>query len=101
VLGAYGWAFVNPIRRLYYNLTITGVSVVVALAIGGIETLRLDLAPCSGSRFDLEGEITLSWVGVDRDDVPARDPKPKSCPFAALPGGLARTNRSQDEGAHR
>jgi len=41
MLGAYGWAFVNPIRKLYYNLTITGVSVVVALAIGGIETLGL------------------------------------------------------------
>src|ERR1700719_2262665 len=38
MLGAYGWAFVNPIRKLYYNLTITGVSVVVALAIGSIET---------------------------------------------------------------
>ena len=41
MLGAYGWAFVNPIRKLYYNLTITGVSVVVALAIGSIETLGL------------------------------------------------------------
>jgi high-affinity nickel-transport protein len=41
MLGAYGWAFANPIRKLYYNLTITGVSVVVALAIGSIETLGL------------------------------------------------------------
>jgi nickel/cobalt transporter (NiCoT) family protein len=41
MLGSYGWAFMNPVRKLYYNLTITGVSVVVALAIGGIEALGL------------------------------------------------------------
>jgi len=41
MLGAYDWAFVRPIRKLYYNLTITLVSVVVALLIGGIETLGL------------------------------------------------------------
>jgi high-affinity nickel-transport protein len=41
MLGAYGWAFVKPIRKLYYNLTITAVSVVVAFAVGGIEALGL------------------------------------------------------------
>ena len=41
MLGAYGWAFVKPIRKLYYNLTITFVSVVAALVIGGIEALGL------------------------------------------------------------
>ena len=41
MLGAYGWAFVKPIRKLYYNLTITVVSAVVGLLIGGIETLGL------------------------------------------------------------
>ena len=41
MLGAYGWAFVKPIRKLYYNLTITFVSVVVALVVGGIEALGL------------------------------------------------------------
>lgn len=41
MVGAYGWAFVNPIRKLWYNLTITAVSVVVALLIGGIEALSL------------------------------------------------------------
>ena len=38
---AYGWAFVNPIRKLWYNLTITAVSVVVAVFIGGMEALGL------------------------------------------------------------
>ena len=41
MLGAYAWAFVQPIRRLYYNLIITSASVVVAILIGGIEALRL------------------------------------------------------------
>src|ERR1700733_8069350 len=36
MLGAYGWAFTTPIRKLYYNLTITLVSVLVAVLIGGI-----------------------------------------------------------------
>ncbi|HWZ47084.1 MAG TPA: HoxN/HupN/NixA family nickel/cobalt transporter [Herbaspirillum sp.] len=41
MLGAYGWAFVKPIRKLYYNMTITLVSVLVAVFIGGIEVLGL------------------------------------------------------------
>ena len=41
MLGAYGWAFVKPIRKLYYNLTITSLSVLVALLVGSIETLGL------------------------------------------------------------
>ena len=39
--GAYGWAFVKPIRKLYYNLTITAVSVLVAALIGSVEVLGL------------------------------------------------------------
>jgi high-affinity nickel-transport protein len=41
MLGAYGWAFIKPIRKLYYNLTITAVSVLIALIVGGLETLNL------------------------------------------------------------
>ena len=50
MLGAYGWAFVKPIRKLYYNLTITAVSVVVAVLIGGIEALGL-----IGDQLGLDG----------------------------------------------
>ena len=39
MLGAYGWAFMKPIRKLYYNMTITLVSVVIAVVIGGVEAL--------------------------------------------------------------
>lgn len=49
MLGAYGWAFVKPIRKLFYNLNITLISVVVALIIGGIEALGL-----------IAGELNLS-----------------------------------------
>jgi high-affinity nickel-transport protein len=38
---AYGWAFINPVRKLYYNLTMTFISIVVALLIGGMEALGL------------------------------------------------------------
>ena len=38
---AYGWAFARPIRKIYYNITITALSVVVAVAIGTIEFLGL------------------------------------------------------------
>ncbi len=41
MVGAYGWAFVKPIRKLYYNLTITFVSVLVAVIVGGVEALGL------------------------------------------------------------
>lgn len=41
MLGVYSWAFVHPIRKLWYNLTITAASVVVALAIGLLEVLGL------------------------------------------------------------
>jgi nickel/cobalt transporter (NiCoT) family protein len=50
--GAYGWAFVNPIRKLWYNLTITAASVVVALFIGGVEALGL-----IGDKLGLEGGL--------------------------------------------
>ena len=50
MLGAYGWAFVKPIRKLYYNITITSVSVLVALVVGGIEALAL-----LRERFHLQG----------------------------------------------
>jgi high-affinity nickel-transport protein len=41
MVGAYRWAFVKPIRKLYYNLTITAVSVAVAVVVGGLEALNL------------------------------------------------------------
>jgi nickel/cobalt transporter (NiCoT) family protein len=50
MLGAYGWAFVKPLRKLYYNLTITAVSVIVAVVVGGLEALKL-----IGDRLGLSG----------------------------------------------
>jgi nickel/cobalt transporter (NiCoT) family protein len=50
MLGAYGWAYRNPLRKLFYNLTITSVSVLVALVVGGIETLGL-----IAGQFQLQG----------------------------------------------
>ena len=50
MLGAYGWAFLKPIRKLYYNLTVTAVSVIVAVVVGGLEVLNL-----IGDRLGLTG----------------------------------------------
>jgi high-affinity nickel-transport protein len=41
MLGAYGWALLKPVRKLYYNLTITALSVVLACVVGGLEILGL------------------------------------------------------------
>ena len=38
---AYGWAFSNPVRKIYYNITVTSLSVTVALAIGSVELLQV------------------------------------------------------------
>jgi len=38
---AYGWAFFNPIRKVYYNLAIAGLSVAICFFIGGVEALGL------------------------------------------------------------
>ena len=52
MVGAYGWAFLNPIRKLWYNLTITAASVVVAVFIGGVEALWL-----IGDKLGLQGRF--------------------------------------------
>ncbi len=62
---AYGWAFANPVRKVYYNLTITGLSVAVAFLIGSVELLSL-LAGQFGWRggfWDWIGGIDLNAIG--------------------------------------
>jgi high-affinity nickel-transport protein len=77
--GAYGWAFANPLRKIFYNLTVTGLSVAVALFIGTIELVTIVterwLDVHSGvwgaiQRIDLQtmgyavaGLFLLSWIG--------------------------------------
>ncbi|SIT51679.1 High-affinity nickel transport protein [Paraburkholderia piptadeniae] len=56
MVGAYGWAFMKPIRKLYYNITITFVSVVIAVLIGGLEALAL-----IGDKLDMRGTF---WDAV-------------------------------------
>lgn len=79
MLGVYGWAFVKPIRKLYYNLTITLVSVLIAVVIGGIEAVgvvghELDLTDgawgavaslndsSGGLGYLIIGIFVLSWI---------------------------------------
>ncbi|MGC9954767.1 MAG: HoxN/HupN/NixA family nickel/cobalt transporter [Rhizomicrobium sp.] len=56
MLGAYGWAFLKPLRKLTYNMAITFVSAVVALLVGGVEALGL-----IGEKLALKGPF---WNGV-------------------------------------
>jgi len=53
---AYGWAFLNPVRKIYYNLTVTVISVLVAWAIGTVELLQV-----LSSELNLNG---LFWVSL-------------------------------------
>lgn len=62
MVGAYGWAFVQPLRKLWYNLTITAVSVLVALLIGGIEGLGL-----LADQLGLEGHVWSIVSGLNDD----------------------------------
>jgi high-affinity nickel-transport protein len=61
---AYHWAFANPIRKVYYNLTITGLSVAVALIIGSIE-----LVGVAHERFGLSSPVTDWIAGLDLNNV--------------------------------
>lgn len=60
MLGAYGWAFVKPVRKLYYNLNITLVSVLVALVVGTIEVFSI-----IAMEFHLSGGIWDSLSNLD------------------------------------
>ena len=62
---AYGWAFSNPVRKIYYNITITGLSVAVALLIGSIELFGLFASQLGwrGAFWDWLGGLDLNTVG--------------------------------------
>jgi high-affinity nickel-transport protein len=53
---AYGWAFMRPVRKVFYNITITTLSVVVALVIGGIELISI-----LAEQLDIE-HGPLAWI---------------------------------------
>jgi high-affinity nickel-transport protein len=65
MVGAYGWAFLNPIRKIWYNLTITSISALVALLIGGIEALGLiaDKLELDGAFWTLVGKTNQELGG--------------------------------------
>lgn len=62
---AYGWAFSKPVRKVYYNLTITGLSVAVAVIIGTVELLGLlaEKLHLHGAFWDRVGGLDLNTVG--------------------------------------
>ena len=62
--GAYGWAFVDPMRKLYYNMTITSASVLVAVLVGGIEVAGMIGANVDTGwlGFAIVGAFVASWL---------------------------------------
>jgi high-affinity nickel-transport protein len=62
---AYGWAFSNPVRKVYYNITITGLSVAVALLVGSVELLGLlaDQFGWTGAFWNWIGGVDLNMIG--------------------------------------
>jgi high-affinity nickel-transport protein len=66
MLGAYEWAFVKPIRKLYYNLIITLLAVVIAVVIGGIEALGLmkDQLNLSGGLWSVVGMLNDNFNNI-------------------------------------
>ena len=66
MLGAYGWAYIKPIRKLYYNLNITLVSVLIAFAIGGLEVLSIiaDRLSLKGGFWDLVANLDFGVIGL-------------------------------------
>jgi high-affinity nickel-transport protein len=65
MVNAYGWAFIKPIRKLYYNLTVTFVSIIVALLIGSVEALGL-----LGEKLGLSGTF-WDFIGLLNDNFGA------------------------------
>jgi high-affinity nickel-transport protein len=62
---AYGWAFSKPVRKVFYNITITGLSVAVALLIGTIELLQVlsDKLSLSGGFWDWLNNLDFNLIG--------------------------------------
>ena len=62
---AYGWAFSRPVRKVYYNLTITGLSIIVAVFIGGLEVAQVlsQQLELSGFFWDYASRFDLNRAG--------------------------------------
>ena len=70
---AYTWAFSNPVRKVYYNLTVTTLSVVVALGVGSVELLQvLGVPRLEALDFNTLGYGIVGLFVVDLGDVGGR-----------------------------
>ena len=62
---AYDWAFLNPLRKIFYNITTTGLSVAVALLVGTIELLQvlIGMLGLHGRFFDFIAGLNFGDLG--------------------------------------
>src|SRR5262249_470817 len=61
---AYGWAFARPVRKVFYNITITGLSVAVALVVGTIELLSVLAGFASHLDLNVVGYLIVRLFGL-------------------------------------
>jgi nickel/cobalt transporter (NiCoT) family protein len=62
---AYDWAFINPLRKIFYNITTTGLSVAVALLVGSIELLQvlIGMLGLHGQYVDAIAALDIGMLG--------------------------------------
>ena len=79
---AYGWAFTSPLRKIYYNLTTTSISIFVALVIGTIQIINVLATKTNIDNYQPFTAIasvvimrTLPWLSRNSDDATARSPE--------------------------
>lgn len=61
---AYHWAFLKPVRKIYYNITITAISVIAALLIGAVELLQM-----IGEHFQLHSPFWKNIAAIEFDHL--------------------------------
>ena len=103
---AYGWAFSKPVRKVFYNITITGLSVAVALVIGTIELVGL-----LAEKLNARGSFWAWWQNVNINTLGLHHRRAVRRDLGDRAGGLAprtdrgamerRTDRSGDHGLRR
>ena len=88
---AYGWAFSNPVRKIYYNITVTSLSVAVALLVGTVELLQV-----FATKFSLDSGF-WGWLNAPRlRDARLRDRRALRLHVGAL---VRRLEGAPDRGA--
>ncbi|HEY4433670.1 MAG TPA: HoxN/HupN/NixA family nickel/cobalt transporter [Candidatus Cybelea sp.] len=97
MLGAYGWAFLNPARKLYYNVAVTAASVLVAVLIGSIEIANIAggslqsgwIGGAVAGTFAVGWVASMSMTGLSKGRSPSSTSQASRCLTYSLPNESA------------